>query len=485
MHNRVSAPDGALPAHPGGAIAPTPHRRGLAQQLRLAAQRFWRPLEDDRRHALQRHWESLDPRFRTPYQAFGRKMTGCCATIGLHPRCDFACVGCYLGEEANKIPPLPLDAVMRQLEEIRAWTGPKGNVQLTDGEVTLRPVEDLIALIERCHALELIPMLMTHGDGFRRKPGLLETLARAGLTEVSIHIDTTMRGRIGYKQASDERELMPLRDEFAAMLRQVNRAVGRRQLRAAHTMTITQDNLPGLAAVTRWCADNRDAFKLLSLQPLADVGRTQKGLRGVTPDACWEQVARGLAPFGVDVGPGGPIHVGHPECNRVASFLCIERPGSGSPMRMLKTIRAGSDDDREFMEALDRTGLMGVGYRLDAPLVGLARKFGAALHAAPFVLGAGQRWLRRRLRDVGESASGLLWGALRGRVRFDGFTVVSHHFMGRDEVQTSLGQERLAHCVFKLPVGGEMLSMCEVNLLGARAQMYAAMRPGSGVGESV
>ena len=142
------------------------------------------------------------------------------------PRCDFACRGCYLGEQANSVPPQPVEEIKRQLRQLRAWLGAGGNVQLTDGEVTLRPVDELIELIRYARAIGLVPMLMTHGDAFRRQPELLPRLMiEGGLTEVSIHIDTTQRGRRGaaYQHATDERELLPLRDEFAAMIRAVRR----------------------------------------------------------------------------------------------------------------------------------------------------------------------------------------------------------------------------------------------------------------------
>jgi len=35
--------------------------------------------------------------------------------------------------------------------------------------------------------------------------------------------------------------------------------------------------------------------------------------------------------------------------------------------------------------------------------------------------------------------------------------------MSPDELDTPLGQERLQACVFKLPVDGRMVSMCEMN----------------------
>ncbi len=51
-------------------------------------------------------------------------------------------------------------------------------------------------------------MVMTHGDNLRRQPGLLERLMTEGLlTEVSIHVDITQRGRDGYPVPKSEDEL--------------------------------------------------------------------------------------------------------------------------------------------------------------------------------------------------------------------------------------------------------------------------------------
>ena len=59
-----------------------------------------------------------------------------------------------------------------------------------------------------------------------------------------------------------------------------------------------------------------------------------------------------------------------------------------------------------------------------------------------------------------------------GRARVHHFIVVSHHFMSRAEIETALGQERLHHCVFRVPIGEQMVAMCEVNALGARERLY-------------
>jgi hypothetical protein len=133
------------------------------------------------------------------------------ALSAVHPRCDFACTGCYLGAGANGIRPILLEQTFRQLDELRAWLGPKGNAQITDGEVTLLPAKDLLAILRYARRIGLIPMVMTHGDTFRRRPGLLEQLmTEGGLAEISIHIDTTQRGRLGYTSPHGEDGLQPL-----------------------------------------------------------------------------------------------------------------------------------------------------------------------------------------------------------------------------------------------------------------------------------
>ena len=54
--------------------------------------------------------------------------------------------------------------------------------------------------------------------------------------------------------------------------------------------------------------------------------------------------------------------------------------------------------------------------------------------------------------------------------------IVSHHFMGKAEIETPLGQERLGLCVFQVPIGDKLVSMCEVNALGVRDRYYEAIR---------
>ncbi len=263
-------------------------------RVRSLLEAFRAPVAEDTRRALAASWARVPERLRTGRQFLGRQYAGCGATIGAMPRCDFACRGCYLGAGANRVPAASLDEVKTQLGRIRAWLGEGGNVQLTDGEVTLRPEGELIALIGHARTLGLVPMLMTHGDSFRRRPGLLERLmVDGGLTEVSIHIDTTQRGRLGYAEVRREDQLDPLRDEFASLIRRARRDTGCR-LEAASTVTVARDNLPGVPGIVRWMVANADAFKMVSFQPVAPVGRTDSALGGVSADELWAAIAEGL-----------------------------------------------------------------------------------------------------------------------------------------------------------------------------------------------
>lgn len=437
---------------------------------------FRDPVTAEKRRLLAERWAGLDPALRLPGQGLGQKATGCGATVGIQPRCDFACTGCYLGREANRIPALPTAAVLAQLEDLRAWLGPKSNVQVTDGEVTLRPAEELVEILRHARSIGVAPMVMTHGDNLRRRPGLLERLmVEGGLSEVSIHVDVTQRGRDGYPRPASELELMPLREEFAAMIRAARRATGL-PLRAAMTLTVTAGNLPQIADVVRWAVAHRDAFSLLSFQPLAQVGRTRKDLAGVTADELWGEIGRATAELGLDLPGPGPMHFGHPACTRFVPLLVVERPGEGP--RLFQLIR-DRPEDVAVMEEFWRHGLGGIAFRDDRPLERLARGAGVLCTAPGWFLGRVRRWADTRLREeAGTSLGRLLLDAMRGRVRLDGITLTSHHFMSPAELATDLGRDRLAACVFRLPHQGEMVPMCTMNAGGMRETIYAAIIAG-------
>lgn len=435
------------------------------------------PVSPSTRAALRAAWQRLPQHLRAPNQFLGRQYAGCGATIGMLPRCDFACRGCYLGESANATPAQPVDEIKRQLRQIRAWLGAGGNVQLTDGEVTLRPAAELVAIIRYARDIGLVPMLMTHGDAFRREPALLARLMRdGGLSEVSIHIDTTQRGRRGgaYRHAADERELLPLRDEFAAMIHGARRET-RRALDVATTYTVTADNLDGVPAVMQWMLHNAGAFKMISFQPATVVGRTEPGLgAGVAVETLWRRIAAGL--FGDGAGAAqlldGSGALGHPDCSRFVQGAVVRQAGDPPAFHVL--FRYSDTGDVRFVNRLmQRFG--GLTCRLDDRATAALRLLGVAARDPGLLLG-GPRQLARWLRRFDQRHPyRLLARLLRGQARIDYLNVVSHHFMSAAELGTPVGRERASLCVFRVPIGDQMVSMCEVNALGGRDRYYQSI----------
>ncbi len=451
--------------------------RSWIRSLRSLVSRLRSPISAETRHLLLEAAKRVPEGFQTAQQFLGKQYAGCGGTIGAMPRCDFACRGCYLGREANTVPPQPVSEIRRQLDQIRAWLGEGGNVQLTDGEVTLRPEVELVELVRYARSIGLVPMLMTHGDAFRTKPELLERLmVDGGLTEVSIYIDTTQRGRRGaaYRHATREEELLSLRDEFALTVRQARRTTGRR-LKVASTVTVTRENLRGVPVVIRWMLRNADAFQIVSFQPIAQVGRTEEGLGGsVSVEDLWIRVAEGL---GDSLTAENLLRhqgwLGHPDCSRFVQGLVVS-DRDAEPI-FIPLFRLYHEKDQEFLrEWFERFG--GLPLRLDTRIQAAFRLAGLVLQDPVFTLEKTPVFfLRQVFRVARGSVLPFLWRWLRGQVRVHYLTIVSHHFMSQAELGTTRGQERLDLCTFKVPIGGRFVPMCEVNSLGLRERYYRAI----------
>ena len=435
------------------------------------------PVLRESREKLQASWQSLPERFRTKQQMFGKQGNCCGATIGALPRCDFACTGCYLGEGANHVPPLSVDAIKAQMRALRPLLGNNGNLQLTDGEVTLRAEDELVELLRYADEVGHVPMLMTHGDSFRRRPGLLERLMeRGGLREISIHVDTTMRGRKGaaYKDAKREEELNPLREEFAQIIRDARKKTGL-PLVAATSITVNRDNLEGVPATLRCLVRNADAFKMVSFQPMAQIGRTVDGLGGgVDVEELWRLVAQGLSGPAADVTHllRGQMWLGHSDCNRyVHGFALFDDEQGKDPAFHPLWLEGERRDEDAVLGYLQRYG--GASFRRDTP--GEARTRLAAMVARAPLFWAGKVlpyfWGQAR-RMAPQNPLGLVRRLASGRAHAYHFNIVSHHFMSREEILTARGRERLDLCIFRVPVGDQFVSMCEVNALGVRDRLY-------------
>ncbi len=408
------------------------------------------------RAILSNVWASLPDTLRGPTQFLGRQYAGCGATIGVMPRCDFACVACYLHKSSNGRRRIPLGEARAQVRILRRWLGPGGNLQLTDGEITLLPEAELIELVAYARNIGLIPMIMTHGETFRRKPLCLERLmTEGGLTEVCFHIDTTMCGRRDrYANAPTETKLNRLRAEFAEIIRAARRRTGLK-LEAASTVTVTRLNLEHIPAVVSWFLANADAFKMVSFQPAAAVGRTDEHLVGPTPEEVWARIIQGAGDPHLLLGEGW---LGHPACGRFVQGMAVKQK---SNVRLVPLYRRDSPKDMGFLrKLLDRVG--GTSFRLDRRWRAIARAVRVFGPNVPFLIRSGLPYLWRLGRRT---------GTLRARY----FCVVTHHFMDAAHLETHEGMERTSSCVFRVPIHGRLEPMCKVNALGMRARFYQTM----------
>ena len=414
-------------------------------------------------------WRGLSYRLKTPQQAMGRACVACGATHGVMERCNFACTSCYLSEIANATPPLPFTDVKRQLDSLRAFLGLGGKAQITSGEVTLLRKQDLGRIIAYAHKIGLDPMVMSNGERFLSEPGYLETLVRSyGLRKISIHIDTTQRGRGGLRKKEREEELHPIRDRFATLIREVRAHSGKR-LHAAHTVTVTNENFEQVPVIMHWVLDNVDAFRMISFQPTAEVGRTlNRRIEGLTMNAVWAKVCVGV---GRSLNRHA-LHFGHPECSIVSPVLVVSLD---SHHEIIECVRENNRWDLRMMRMiLEKFG----GFRLSESrsfrnLVGIVSML---LRNASFLFELVFYGLYR-VWGLHHWLSVAMAHVLRFRkVRVRPMVIVVHKFMSADELDTPLGRERLQACAFKVSVDGRMVSMCEVNATGLRRNLNNAAR---------
>lgn len=428
---------------------------------------FWQPRYEEQEVAVARTRERVPESIQLPEQTLGRATSGCAATYGVLERCSFACTACYLDPSANAVPALPFEKVARQLDKIREELGPWGNTQITAGEVTLLPVEDLVRVLQYCREVQLSPMLMTHGQVLLEDPSYLERLVIDGhLDNMAVHIDTTQRGRPGLLDGMREGDLDPLRNRFAQLVRETRRRTGRK-LQAAQNVTVTPQTLDDVPDVVRWAIANAGSFRMLSLQPVADVGRTAVD-SGIGREALWSKVQEGL---GVEANDRA-WYMGHPDCSTIA-LMWVLRVGEES--RVIEVTRRNAPIDRAFFRSLIAD--LG-GWRMNAEgrtrsilrLAGrLVRRPRPLLSAPLFVLY--RSWTERK--HLARAFASLL--SLK-RPRLHPFVLVIHRFMGSSELESDAGRERIAACAFRVPVERadgelEMVSMCELNGSGLRSEL--------------
>ncbi len=433
----------------------------MNQRLKRVWQSFLRPEIPEGQAASSKVWRDLDADLKTPSQVLGRHSAGCAATYGVNEACDFYCTACYLADSANHTPPLPFAEVKGQLDRIREHLGPWGNTQITAGEVTLLPRAELIRILRYCREIQLAPMLMTNGQTILKDPSYLEDLVvQGGLNKIAIHIDTTEKGRLGLKAKDREVDIHWIRDAFANLLRQTRKRTGR-PLLASHTFTVTESNYNDIPDVMEWMLKNADAFRMLSLQPTAEVGRTREQEQVGNADGIWAKVQQGAHHA---LNPR-TFQFGHPDCNQISlAFVLRWREASGAEaIHLVDVVREGETADRDFFSSLLNEGFAGFATKGETTDVVAARALGR-LKAHPKLLLKIPAFCAARGYDDRKAIAAVTRAAIARRDwSIRPFAVVVHNFMSAHELETDRGKARLAACSFRVPVNGEMVSMCQLN----------------------
>ncbi|MGI9317265.1 MAG: hypothetical protein ACR2QW_08055, partial [bacterium] len=328
--------------------------------------------------------------------------------------------------------------------------------------------EVLTQILAYTNASGLVPMLMTHGQVLLQHPEYLEELVvKGGLRKLSLHIDITQAGRIGYpvKTLTREAQLNPLRQEFVDLVLACRKKTGC-HLRAAQTVTVTEANIDSIGDILKWLISkpvNMEVCRTISFQTEAETGRTRCGTHQVTPEMTWQSICSALK---MQL-PRDHLLFGHPDCSSTATLLVRSSDG--------KAVRLSGDAPtaRKFWAELLHN-FSGVGARGENGLSAWMRKIGvAALH--PSMLFHFLRFFFHLRKHEGLSL-GMVCSSLTGRAK--GFNIVMHNFLDDEQLsgqQSHTVKARLKACSFRGAVkqNGEWkaVSMCEMNAT-IRQDMY-------------
>lgn len=424
------------------------------------------PVPAAKRQVLAERWQELPEDLRVDWQVVGRHFTHCGYTLG-PAYCSFGCTHCYLPKNANKVPLPSLDNLKAQIDANARFLGRNGNLQITGGDVLdayvrADKVDELIAILRYAAEKGVVPMVMTHGQRLLDDPALLERLVvEGGLRKFAVHIDITQGGRPGFplRDLQNEADLHPLRQQFVDLIHAVRQKTGI-QFFAAHTLTITERNLEDVAEVLAWLtAEPRrlDAFRMVSLQPEADVGRTTYSRAQATPEATWQRVEKA---FGLALSKDN-LWFGHPKCSHMVTVAVL------FPEKRIVNLIPADPASRAYWSELLAT-FSGVGARGNNHLEANLRRL-AIIARRPRILWRTLTYARHLMRQEKIGVFSLL-RHLATR-RFGILNLVQHNFMSTAEVESGSAETeaRLAACSFRGAVERngqwEAVPMCAMNAL--------------------
>jgi len=356
-------------------------------------------------------------------QQMGSRWPIACVALEITQRCNLDCTLCYLSEHSQSIQDLPLEEVLRRIENIYHYYGKNTDIQVTGGEPTLREPSELTAIIAKISSLGMRATLMT--NGIRASRTQLERLCKAGLTDVAFHVDITQQRR-GY---STELELNSIRTAYLERVKGLPVSV-------MFNTTLHKDNFHEVTELVRFFCDHAEQLRTVSFQLQADTGRGTLTTRTdeITLESTLDRINQGCrAAINFDA-----VQAGHPNCNRYGLALIVN-----------KKVHNFYDDNRLFGEVLRAS--KAVNWRRNKPGKSICR-FVFWLLQHPSLAIRLATWGAKRLWQLRNDLT-----ASRGKVTTLSF--FTHNFM--DACQ--LDQERIACCVFNTMTRDGPISMCLHN----------------------
>ncbi len=156
-------------------------------------------------------------------------------------KCNIYCKGCYRNRmEGHKT----LEAIQAEIDFMQKWRK-VDTIYLAGGEPLIHP--DIVAIVKYITALKLKPTIISNGQALTQ--ALLHDLKKAGLAEISFHVDSGQI-RQGWT-GKDEIELTRLRQKFADLLAQAG------GVKCNFNMTVSKRNVEDVSKTVQWVLDNR------------------------------------------------------------------------------------------------------------------------------------------------------------------------------------------------------------------------------------
>lgn len=249
-------------------------------------------------------WTSarIDPEWRTGNQVLGAKRTIGCVALEVTQRCNLDCSICYLSENSESTPDIPMETILRRVQLIRDQYGVGTNVQITGGDPTLRKPEELERIVRRIVQLKMVPALFSNGIHASRE--LLTRLKAAGLVDVALHVDLTEK-RKGF---TTEAQLCEVREEYIERTRGLG-------LNVIFNQTVFAKNLDEVPMLAKFYTRHADVVGMASFQLQADTGRglTRKRKEVINLDTVGERIDGAL---GTKLSWDN-VRFGHPKCHRI------------------------------------------------------------------------------------------------------------------------------------------------------------------------